>query len=848
MSATSILLALSLVACKDDGGDAGIPLDTDTGTAVSETDVDGDGFFADEDCNDNDAGIYPGAVEICDGNDNNCNGDIDESVTTTYYQDSDNDGFGDDAVSLQACEKPSGYVPVGGDCDDGEVAANPGTAEICDYIDNNCDGDIDEGTTSTYYADADLDGFGDAAASLEECRQPKGYVTNDKDCDDTNAYAWPGNAEVCDEADNDCDARVDEGVTTTFYADLDADAYGDDSLAAEACALPTGYAEVGGDCDDSEPLANPSETEVCDTIDNNCDGFVDEDTAEDASTWYADADADTYGDPSSTTESCSQPSGYVTDATDCDDTDGAEYPGADEYCDGDDDNCDGNIDEDTAVDASTWYRDLDTDGYGDSTSTDVECYQPSGYVSDATDCDDFDITSYPGGTEVCDSADNDCNGVVDDNPADGDTYYADVDADGFGDPSSTVLACSTPSGYTDNTYDCDDADALEPMVVDSGTGSASGDGSSSAPFDAIQDGIDNATECVVVYGGTYYEALDFGGRDLIVTGVEGSDRTRVDASGTGSPVATFASGETSASELSGMTLTNGEGYYYSYTETRSCSSVTTCTDTYYTYWGGGVYVENSDPTLYDLIVTRNDLEDYDFVDGATEEATGDTYTFSYGGGLAFIGSNSQIYDLEIDSNDAMEGGGLYVDSSSAITIDSSFILDNTGLDGAGVEIDGGQMTETNVVNANNVATEDGGAAIVLSGTLATENVTYSENDAGTYGSSIYFQGTSSGTMSSSVVYADSSVAALYFDGTSSFSGSYNNVYNATGSGYSGITDPTGSSGNISYDPLFTNSSADDWTLLPTSPSVDAGDPSNSDSDGSTTDQGAFGGPASDWND
>ena len=247
MSATSILLALSLFSCKDDGGDLGVPLDTDTGSATS-IDADGDGFSAEEDCNDNDPGIYPGAVEICDGNDNNCNDEIDESVTTTYYQDSDNDGFGDDSVNLQACEKPSGYVPVGGDCDDGEASANPGTAEICDYIDNNCDGDIDEGTTSTYYADADLDGFGDAAASLDECRQPKGYVTNDQDCDDTNAYAWPGNAESCDEADNDCDTFVDEGVTTTFYADLDADNYGDDALSSEACAQPTGYADRPSRC------------------------------------------------------------------------------------------------------------------------------------------------------------------------------------------------------------------------------------------------------------------------------------------------------------------------------------------------------------------------------------------------------------------------------------------------------------------------------------------------------------------------------------------------------------------------------------------------------------------------
>ncbi|MED5373084.1 MAG: putative metal-binding motif-containing protein [Myxococcota bacterium] len=847
MSASSLLLVLSLFACKDGGDTTGTPLETDTGS-VELQDADGDGFTAEDDCDDNNAGIYPGAVEICDGNDNNCNDQIDEDVTTTYYQDSDNDGFGDDAVSTEACEKPPGYVPVGGDCDDGEAAANPGMTEVCDYIDNNCDGSVDEGTTATYYADADLDGFGDPTVSLDECRQPKGYVTNKLDCDDTNAYAWPGNAEVCDEADNDCDSSVDEGVTTTYYADFDSDSYGDDALTAEACSLPTGYAEVGGDCDDSEPLANPAETEVCDTIDNNCDGTVDEDSAADAATWYADSDSDAYGDASVTTTSCSQPSGYVADATDCDDTDGTEYPGADEYCDGDDDDCDGDIDEDDAIDAATWYYDADSDGYGDSTNTDLSCSQPSGYVADSTDCDDLDATSYPGGTEVCDSADNDCNGTVDDNPTDGDTYYADTDSDGFGDPASTVIACSVPSGYSDNTYDCDDADSLEPMVVDTATGSSSGDGSSSAPFDAIQDGIDSATECVVVYGGTYYEAIDFGGRDLAVTGVEGSGRTTIDASGLGEPVVTFDSGETAAAELSGFTLTGGEGYYYYYEESRSCSSVTTCTDKYYTYWGGGIYVENSDPTLYDLEITRNDLEDYDFVDGQSVSATGDSYTFSYGGGIALVGSNSAMYNLSIDNNDAVEGGGVYIDSTSTVSLDTSFVIDNTALDGAGIEIDGGSLSETNVVNADNEATEDGGGVLVLSGTLSTQNVTYADNDAGTYGAAIYYNGSSSGTLASSIVYVDSTANAVQADATASFAGSYTNVYNVSGGSYGGLSDPTGTSGNISSDPLFVDAAGDDWTLDTGSPSIDAGDPSSSDADGSVPDQGAFGGPSSDWND
>ncbi len=90
-------------------------------------------------------------------------------------------------------------------------------------------------------------------------------------------------------------------------------------------------------------------------------------------TRYADTDADGYGDPNSSTSDCNQPSGYVSDKTDCDDTDADAWPGADEYCDGHDDDCDGDTDEDDAVDASAWCYDFDGDGYGDANTTDVEC-------------------------------------------------------------------------------------------------------------------------------------------------------------------------------------------------------------------------------------------------------------------------------------------------------------------------------------------------------------------------------------------------------------------------------------------------------------------------------------------
>ena len=104
--------------------------------------------------------------------------------------------------------------------------------------------------------------------------------------------------------------------------------------------------------------------------------------------------------------SCSQPSGYTSDNTDCDDNDNDIFPGAPELCNGVDDNCDQTVDEDTATDAATWYLDNDSDGYGDFNSSTMACAQPTGYVSDSTDCNDTDGAISPIAVETCDGIDN----------------------------------------------------------------------------------------------------------------------------------------------------------------------------------------------------------------------------------------------------------------------------------------------------------------------------------------------------------------------------------------------------------------------------------------------------------
>jgi len=165
----------------------------------------------DTDCDDTDPNIFPGSPESCDGQDNNCDGQIDEGfIQQTYYEDFDGDGFGNQNISIFGCPRP-GYTNDNTDCDDSDPNNFPGNIEICDGQDNNCDGLIDEGLMQTYFADLDGDGSGDANNSLVDCSSPSGYVTDSTDCDDTDPNNFPGNAEVCDGQDNNCDGIVDEG-------------------------------------------------------------------------------------------------------------------------------------------------------------------------------------------------------------------------------------------------------------------------------------------------------------------------------------------------------------------------------------------------------------------------------------------------------------------------------------------------------------------------------------------------------------------------------------------------------------------------------------------------------------
>jgi len=287
-------------------------------------------------------------------------------VQSTFYADTDNDTFGDVNTTIQACAAPAGYVSNSTDCDDTNPLLNPNTI---------------------WYADADGDLFGNALISQTACTQPTGYVLNSTDCDDTNPNV---------------------NAITTWYLDSDSDGFGNLSMITQNCGQPVGYVANSTDCDDSNNQINPNATEVFDGVDNNCDLVIDEGFT--LTTYYEDLDGDNFGSSVSIQSVTNPGTGYSLVSGDCNDNNNLINPNAIEVCDGIDNNCNLNIDENLPT--FTFYLDSDNDGFGDLNFTTTNCSVPVGYSVNSLDCNDANNQINPIATDIpANNIDEDCSGT-----------------------------------------------------------------------------------------------------------------------------------------------------------------------------------------------------------------------------------------------------------------------------------------------------------------------------------------------------------------------------------------------------------------------------------------------------
>lgn len=430
---------------------------------VGGIDRDGDDYANDVDCDDADADRNPGMEELCNGIDDDCNDIVDDGLDlVTFYPDADGDGYGnpDPAGTVQACDGAKGFVQNAGDCDDTSNEVHPSATDVCNNIDDDCSGAIDDDLEQApaWYVDADGDGFGvDGDDVVHSCDPQEGLASNAQDCDDTNPDMNPGADDICDELDNDCDGHADNDTTfkVKWFDDDDGDTYGDPLGFTFSCGQPEGYTDNDEDCDDQRAEAYPGAPDICNSKDDNCNGEVDEEP-ENFVMWYVDTDKDGYGAAETGHISCTAPDKQSSMKNgDCIDTNSKVFPGAVEKCNGLDDDCNTIVD-DNATGSKTFYTDVDGDKYGVASSAVVACSAPVGSVEARGDCDDAVATIHPNAPEVCNDLDDDCDGNIDESAVDAPTWHFDDDADGFGSKTHIQVICDAPVGTIADGTDCDD--------------------------------------------------------------------------------------------------------------------------------------------------------------------------------------------------------------------------------------------------------------------------------------------------------------------------------------------------------------------------------------------------------
>ena len=538
--------------------------------------------------------------------------------------------------------------------------------------------------------------------------------------------------------------------------------------------------------------------------------------------WYDGVDQDCDGADLTDADGDGDDALAVPGGTDCDDRDPAVSPGTPELCDGLDQDCDGLIDEDIVP---MWYRDGDGDGYG--APYESVCDAAAGYVLDATDCDDVHATIHPGALERCDETDDDCDGDLD----------ADDDADGQGRcsgdcddaqprsaPGNAELCGDGIDNDCDGSTDTGCVDDICEWTVPTEVSTIQG------ALDAASDG-----DTICVEPGTYAEYLNFGGKAVALVGLGGSSTT-VLTPGPDWYGVSFVSGEGRTTVMEGFTI---EGGGHVEIGGSSPTFVDVVVQDVWDWSGvGAIYAEDGDPAFWDVVI-RDSTASY----GPKNEG--------FGGGMYLRSTHAALDRVLIEDCKAGSSGGGIEAGGGTLGMSNVVLRGNVaggswGAGAGGLQAYNITLRLVNVRFVDNVASiswdtpPPGGAIGLKSSELIATNVTICDNGANSTGGGLYVDA-STATLVNTIICEN--VAGSGGGGIQSQSGSvtlrYSDVWGNTPDDFVGMADPTGTDGNVSADPLFSD---DDRHLDPSSPLVDAGDPSLLDADGSRSDMGAWGGP------
>ncbi len=329
--------------------------------------------------------VFP-TLEECDGKDNDCDGLTDDGLEKgTFYADVDGDGYGSVEDFVVDCQIPKGYITVGGDCDDFSYDINPNQLELCDGLDNNCDDSIDEL----------FNVWETCSAGIGECFNEGVYqCAADKNSTYCNAVAKEPSEEVCDGLDNNCNGETDEYLTLEQECGVTEEGECNLSLELKYC-LDGNYINWIG-CDAILPIE-----ELCNGLDDNCNGTPDDGFNVGMSCFEGVGECAVSG-----SVICAEDGSFSY-------CDALPKKQAEELCDGLDNDCNGEADN------GLWFTmqffDGDMDGYGTLDKWVIDCKPLFGYVSSNDDCNDNNSEVHPGFLEKCDGLDNDCDGDIDEN-------------------------------------------------------------------------------------------------------------------------------------------------------------------------------------------------------------------------------------------------------------------------------------------------------------------------------------------------------------------------------------------------------------------------------------------------